>query len=193
MTRLDQLNLADLTVDEGARPAMPKLPQATDADRQKGRQLALIHRHYLQDMGRIAAVLRRINAGDAPPEDLRDIVLSSEMAQNFKAFGSLCGQECQILSMHHNIEETSMFPGLERPEHEGLRNVIARLRQEHTIVHELLIRLERAAKALVQAPIEENFTNTAAIFSQLETVVRSHFRYEETELEEAIGVYLDAI
>ncbi|MEM1361399.1 MAG: hemerythrin domain-containing protein [Pseudomonadota bacterium] len=193
MTRLDHMSLADLTVDDGARPLMPKLPQATDADREKGRQLALIHQHYLHDMGRIAAVLRRIKAGDAPPEDLRDIVLSSEMTQNFKAFGSLCGQECQILTMHHNIEETSMFPGLELPEHEGLRAVIARLRQEHRVVHELLVRLERAATMLMQMPKEENFKEAAVIFSQLERVVRSHFRYEETELEEAIGVYLDAI
>lgn len=34
----------------------------------------------------------------------------------------------------------------------------------------------------------EKYTEAGAVFRQVETVVRSHFGYEETQLEEAIGV-----
>jgi DNA-directed RNA polymerase delta subunit len=42
-------------------------------------------------------------------------------------------------------------------------------------------------------PSESEFADAKAIFSQLVEVVRSHFGYEERELEEAIGLFLDAI
>ena len=111
---LSQAPLDSLCVETGTRPRAPALPQATDTHRRAGRQLAAIHRGYLMDLARIAAVLDRIKAGDAPPEDLRDIVLSLDMGQNLRAFGSLCGQGCQMLVMHHNIEQSHMFPPIAR-------------------------------------------------------------------------------
>ena len=61
------------------------------------------------------------------------------------------------------------------------------------MVHELIIRLGHAAEALVEDPNEANFADAAATYRKLEAVVRSHFRYEETELAEAIGYYLGSI
>ncbi|MGF0540043.1 hypothetical protein ACQQ2Q_18780 [Agrobacterium sp. ES01] len=57
----------------------------------------------------------------------------------------------------------------------------------------MIIRLSRAADALAEAPSEENFIEAGNTFRKLEEVVRSHFGYEETELEEAIGYYLGSI
>jgi len=57
-------------------------------------------------------------------------------------------------------------------------------------VHELIKRLETAAKELVQNPDEQNFTQTKATFVQLHNVVISHFGYEETELREALGRFV---
>lgn len=61
--------------------------------------------------------------------------------------------------------------------------------EEHKAAHELLVRLERAAMALKFEVDQTNFDNARAVFRQLETVVHSHFGYEETQLEEAIGVF----
>ncbi|MEO1306827.1 MAG: hemerythrin domain-containing protein [Pseudomonadota bacterium] len=182
-----------LSLDEATRPSAPKLPQVTETQREAGRHLAAIHRAYLSDMARIKMVLERIEAGDAPPEHLQQVVLSLDMAQNYRAFGSLCGQGCQILTMHHNIEEQSMFPGIERRAVEGIRAVVARLREEHKVVHALIELLQQASVDLIDTPSEATFAAASNAFTQLEAVVRSHFRYEETELEEAIGVYLDSI
>jgi hypothetical protein len=193
MADLSNVPLQDLSLNESARPKAPPVPHATDQHRRQGRQLAAIHRHYLMDMGRIGAVLARIEAGDAPPEELKKITLSVDMAQNLRGFGSICGQECRVLKFHHDIEGADMFPRIEAAGGGMFRQVVAKLKAEHEVVHELLMRLDAAADRLVQAPTEENFAEAAAIFRKLEAVIRSHFGYEETELAEAIGYYLGQI
>jgi hypothetical protein len=193
MTDLSTRLLDDLELDEAARPAAPRVPAATDTHRRQGRQLAAIHRHYLMEIAQIGAVLERIEAGETPPEHLQRIVLSLDMAENFRAFGSLCGRECQMLKFHHDIESADMFPRIEAAGGGVFREVVAKLMAEHEVVHELIVRLGRAANTLAEDPREENFVQAAVIFRKLEEVVRSHFGYEETELAEAIGYYLGAI
>ncbi|HCQ58570.1 MAG TPA: hypothetical protein DIU10_11800, partial [Sulfitobacter sp.] len=106
------LPLSDLTIDTETRPPLPDMGEVSEAQRQAGRHLAAIHRHYLSDLSQIAQVMTRIEAGEAPPAELAHIVLHSQMAQNFAAAGTLCGQQCWALTMHHNIEEQSIFPQL---------------------------------------------------------------------------------
>lgn len=193
MTDLSTQPLDELNLDEAARPKAPPVPEATDIHRRQGGQLAAIHRHYLREMGQIGAVLARIEARDAPPEQLKQLVLSLDMAENFRAFGSLCGRECQVLKFHHDIESADMFPRIEAAGGGRFREVVAKLKAEHEVVHELIIRLSRAADALAASPSEANFVAAANTFRKLEEVVRSHFGYEETELAEAIGYYLGSI
>ncbi len=193
MTDLSTQSLDELSLDEAARPKAPPVPEATDTHLRQGQQLAAIHSHYLREMGQIGAVLARIEAGYTPPEHLKQIMLSLDMAENFRAFGSLCGRECQILKFHHDIESTDMFPRIEAAGGGRFREIVAKLKAEHEVVHELIMRLDRAADALAADPSEANFVRAAATFRKLEEVVRSHFGYEETELVEAIGYYLGSI
>jgi len=193
MTDLSILPLHDLTIDEASRPTAPKVAAATDMHRRKGRQLAAIHRHYLMEMAQIGAVLERIEAKDTPPEHLKKIVLSLDMAENFRVFGSLCGRECQVLKFHHDIESSDMFPRLEAAGGDMFQQIVAKLLSEHEVVHELIIRLGRAAEELATDPNEANFIGASQVYRKLEEVVRSHFGYEEAELEEAIGYYLGGI
>ena len=187
------LPLSDLTIDTETRPPLPDMGEVSEAQRQAGRHLAAIHRHYLMEMAQIGAVLARIEAGDAPPENLKQIVLSLDMTENLRAFGNLCGHECRVLKLHHDIEGSSMFPRIEAAGGGMFREVVAKLLSEHEVVHELIIRLSRAADALMEHPDEANFRHAAATYRKLEEVVRSHFGYEETELAEAIGYYLGSI
>ncbi|QLL41019.1 hemerythrin domain-containing protein [Sulfitobacter pontiacus] len=193
MTELSNQPLDQLSLDEAARPAAPPVPEATDAHRRQGRQLAAIHRHYLLEMAKIGAVLTRIEARDSPPEDLKRIVLSLDMAENFRTFGSLCGRECQVLKFHHDIESVDMFPRIEAAAGGKFREIVAKLKAEHAVVHELILRLDHAADVLTEDPSDVNFLHAATAFRKLEEVVRSHFRYEETELAESIGYYLGSV
>ena len=181
--------LEALDLDVEARPEAPDLGPVSRDQRRSGQHLAAIHRHYLSDLARIAQVLRRIEAGDAPPSELAHIVLHAEMAQNFRAFGNLCGQECRVLQMHHDIEEQAIFPALHARGSDGFRAVVDKLRAEHEVVHELLRRLGAAADRLMQDPGPDAMAEASAIFDRLAGTVRSHFRYEETALAEALGVY----
>ena len=193
MTDLSNQSLDALSLDEASRPKAPPVPEATDLHRRQGRQLAAIHRHYLMEMGQIGAVLARIEAGDAPPDNLKRIVLSLDMAENLQAFGSICGRQCQVLRFHHDIEGADMFPRIEAAGAGMFREVVAKLKSEHEVVHELIVRLGHAADNLTADSTEENFAQAAATFRKLEEIVRSHFGYEETELAEAIGYYLNGI
>ncbi len=166
----------------------PAFPKATDADRRVGKRLAAIHRMHLNDLGRIGIVLDQIETGEASGRDLSDALGSAEFAQNVRQFGSLCGRECKVLTFHHDAEEYSLFPQLAQSGNDALRAVVTRLQEEHRVVHELLVRLERASMTLMFDVDQKKFDATRAVFRQLETVVRSHFGYEETQLEEAIGV-----
>ena len=191
------MSLADtpldaLDVEAGTRPSAPKLDNVTEAQRAQGRHLAAIHAAYLQDMARISMVIDRIEAGDAPPAHLAQIVLASDMSQNYRAFGNLCGQGCHMLMMHHNIEEHHMFPQVEAKA-PGFGALVARLREEHEVVHELLDRLAACAQRLVETPDADGFIQTRATYRALHRAIQSHFGYEERELEAAIGKYLDGI
>ena len=181
------------SLNEATRPKMPPIAGATDRDRQNGRHLAAIHRHYLQEMARVEMVFRRIEAGDSPPEDLAQIVLSTDTSRNLTATGAICGQSCQMLMAHHNIEEGHMFPELAAHDNAALRAVVEKLKQEHEVIHALLLDLHSAAQALTETPSDTTFTAARTAFDALHAAIRSHFGYEETELAEAIGFYLDGI
>lgn len=193
MTELSTLSLDELNLNEAARLKAPTVLEASNRHRKQGQQLAAIHRYYLIEMARIGAILARIEARDAPPEHLKRIVLSLDMSENLREFGTLCGRECQVLKFHHDIENANMFPRIEAAGGGRFREIVAKLKAEHEVVHELIIRLNRAADELAENPSEAKFTHAAVTFRKLEEVVRSHFGYEETELAEAIGYYLGAI
>ena len=189
----NQKPLSELSIDPTTRPKAPAIDGVTADQRRKGGHLALIHRHHLQEMSRIARVLEAIEAGQSDASTLPNLILSLDMTRNFRAFGNMCGQECRMLTFHHDAEEQMMFPQLEEKGSAGLRAVVMRLREEHLVVHELIDRLHEAAVALVSDPGAQQFAATCDIFKALEQAVRSHFSYEETELAEAIGVHLDFI
>ena len=180
-------------LDEASRPKAPKLPQATDAHRQAGRHLAAIHRHYLHDMARIKMVLDRIEAGDAPPEHLHEVVLSLEMAENYRGLWIALRAGMSDPGDAPQHRRALHVPCIEARASAGFGDVVAKLRAEHKVVHARSTELERAATALMEAPTEAHFAKAATAFRHLEATVRSHFHYEETELEEAIGVYLDGV
>lgn len=190
---LETLSLHDLDLRENARPTVPPYPNVSEEQRHAGRHLAAIHRMHLREISKARLVLRHVSEGTSDPTVLLEALQNIEMSQNYRLFGNLCGQECRVLQFHHDAEEHHMFPALETNGTDEIRCVVAKLREEHVVVHELLERLQEAAFALISAPTEPSFTRTAKIFDKLEAVVRSHFGYEETELKDALGVHVGFI
>lgn len=185
----DTVSAALTALDEAGRPAAPAIENVGPHARAQGRHLAAIHRMHLRDIHAARNLLAQIEAGAAGAQDLVAAVPNMAMTQNYRAFGNLCGRECMILNAHHDIEEHHMFPSLERGGNAGINAVVEKLRAEHLVVHALLEQVYEAAVALVTELSEDSFAEARAVFEQLEAVVKSHFRYEETELEEAIGAF----
>ena len=187
---LSNTPLSELDLNENARPSAPDIPNLTDAQKSVGRHLKAIHRHHLREISRARSVLTHIEQGDADPSSLLEALKGMDLFDNMRVFGNLCGRECQMLTFHHDAEEQQAFPVLEQRGSEGLKLVVAKLRSEHLVVHELIQRLEQAANGLMSSPSETQFQTTREIFDVLERVVRSHFSYEETEIGDALGVHL---
>jgi iron-sulfur cluster repair protein YtfE (RIC family) len=179
---MEKLNRITL-LDDTKRPKAPKIDGLSPQQRAQGRRLGWFHNMHRAQLDEVRAAMEQLDV-----EGLRDKVAALAISANFRMFGNLCGEECMMLSGHHGIEDAHVFPLLHAAGSNGLRKVVERLMAEHLVVHELIEELEAAAHVLVSAPTEENFTLAKVAFSDLEKCVKSHFGYEETELEEALGV-----
>lgn len=175
-------------LDETTRPKAPKIEGVTSAQRHRGQQLAMIHQMHLEQIEHVEAVIAQIEAGNTEAHHVFDAVTDLRMMSNYRLFGNLCGQECRLLTFHHTSEDQHVFPALMQGS-EGLRRVVERLMFEHTVIHALLEELEMRAATLMKAPGQDNFTALSEAFRKLAATVRSHFGYEQTELEEAIGYH----
>jgi len=190
---LAQVALDDLDLNEAARPSVPPYANVTEQQLHAGRHLAAIHRIHLREISKARMVLRHVSEGTSDPSALIEALRDMDMSQNYRLFGNICGQECRMLQFHHDAEEHHMFPALETNGTDQVRCMVAKLREEHLVVHELIERLEEAAHTLKSTLSEQSFANAAEIFDKLEAVVRSHFGYEETGLSEALGVHVGYI
>ncbi|TVR11628.1 MAG: hypothetical protein EA385_01025 [Salinarimonadaceae bacterium] len=176
-------------LDDETRPRAPKIAGATDAHRAHGRRLRLFHHAHIHQLAQLRRVIEALARGEGDEAEVAARASSLAMAENYRRFGALCGHECQMLTLHHMIEDQEIFPRLAASGSEGLRKVVARLAKEHETVHALLVRLEEAAVALLRAPAPERVEAVRVVFEALERVVLSHFGYEERELEEALGYH----
>ena len=174
-------------LDDATRPKAPPIPGVTPAQRARGRRLALYHRHHLAELAAVRGALDRFLAGTGTVEAVTDGVASMTLTENYRAFGTLCGRQCHLLQMHHDIEEGDMYPRLRRSD--GLRRVLDRLGAEHRTVHALLERIRAIVRSVASAPTREQVLDLREVYGVFERVVISHFGYEERELEEAIGYY----
>lgn len=190
---LAQVALEDLDLNEAARPSVQPYSNVTEQQMNAGRHLAAIHRMHLREISKARMILRHVTEGTSDPSALIEALRAMDMSQNYRLFGNICGRECKMLQFHHDAEEHHIFPALEASGTDQVRCMVAKLREEHFVVHELIERLEEAAHALSSNPSNQSFSNAAEIFDKLEAVVRSHFGYEETGLREALGVHVGFI
>jgi Hemerythrin HHE cation binding domain len=174
--------------DDATRPLAPKIPNVSPEQRRHGQRLSLFHAMHLREMSRVNRAMEQVFAGNGSAEELLTTITSMQMVSNMNQFGNLCGATCQMLTGHHSIEDYHIFPVL-KGRSDGLNKVVERLKAEHIVIHDLLVNLEAAAVALINGPCSANARALRTAFTQLEGFVKSHFGYEQTELEEALGYY----
>src|ERR1700678_554301 len=144
-------------LDDSTRPKAPKIEGITPSQRRIGKRLALIHAHHLEQMNHVRWVMEQVEAGEQNAAKLLDAISSMQMTANYRLFGNLCGRECQMLTLHHTIEDQHLFQPL-RQASGTLKQVVDRLSREHLIIHQLLEALELAAMNATSKPGSETFS-----------------------------------
>jgi hemerythrin-like domain-containing protein len=108
------------------------------------------------------------------------------MRQNNWTLGAYCAAYCGLLTQHHGIEDTAVFPYLRRMD-AGLVPVIDRLEQEHAIIHEVVEGVDRALVNLVRKPAD--LTELQEAVDLLTDTLLSHLSYEERQIIEPLARY----
>jgi hypothetical protein len=171
-------------IDDRARPRLPAAASApvTDAGRAGQQALVAVHHHLRQEMQQVLDVVGQLAAGAADPAATRSLVNRMTMRQNYWSVGAFCAAYCRVLTMHHAIEDQSMFADLHRRD-TSLAPVLDRLSEEHEVIADLLDRLDRSLVALVgPTPSADDAARATAAVEELADTLLSHLTYEEEEL-----------
>ena len=136
--------------------------------------------------GLLEAAAEAAAAGHASAAEVREAVHAAGLTETYQRLGSWCGQLCQVLTQHHTIEDLVFSPQLKGAD-PALVPTVDRLMHEHTVVHEVLERIDASVvefsrdRALVGRLLAE--------VRHLEALLLSHFAYEEEAVGLALGVH----
>ena len=175
-------------LDDATRPPPVRLEGLTPRQKMPGQHLRAIHDHLRDNMVTLGKLIERAAAGQASPAEVAEATSGLEMVSNFRRFGNLCGQYCQVVHTHHSIEDYAIFPEIAK-QGEAFAAIAERLQAEHVVVHELLLRLVDALNALAAEPGADRFDETVEVYRALERVLLSHLGYEEEAIGDALGYF----
>jgi len=145
-------------------------------------------RDYLRgELDQVYDLIDQVAAGTLDAGTARSHINEMTMRQNNWTLGTYCESYCRVVTVHHTIEDQSMFPYLRRRD-PRLAPVIDRLQAEHRVIHDVLDGVDRALVAFVAAgggaAALAGLRDAADLLSD---TLRSHLAYEERELVEPIA------
>lgn len=176
-------------LDEATRPRRARRPRdapVTPAGRAGQRTLVGVHRHLRAELARIQELIGQVVENRVPPHDARELINRTTLRQNYWTLGAFCAAYCRVVSVHHTIEDVSLFPTL-RSADGSLAPVLDRLGEEHEVIAGVLDALDRALVELIAERAGPDEARAAA--DELSAVLLSHLAYEEEELLDPIGEF----
>jgi hemerythrin-like domain-containing protein len=176
-----QVNFPEVALDESTRPRAPKHDNAerTPSGEASADMLVNIHAHLRSELQQIRSVATEVLSGQSSPGAARSLINQMSMRQNYWSFGAFCAAYCQVLTMHHTIEDAHLFVGLKSRDAE-LGPVIDRLSAEHEVIAGVLTQLDQALVAMIREPDQLALVESA--IERLSIALLSHLDYEEEEL-----------
>jgi hemerythrin-like domain-containing protein len=176
----------ELPWDEASRPRYPVGPGAeeqagySDAQLAVPRHLLEVHDHLRSELTQVRDVVDQVARGMLAVGDARSAVNAMTMRQNQWTLGAYCESYCRIVTGHHTLEDQAVFPHLRWTDPDAAP-VIARLEEEHEVIHDVLDEVDRALVALVS---EEPgaLERLRHVVDLLTDTLLSHLAYEEREL-----------
>ncbi|MET3804088.1 hemerythrin-like domain-containing protein [Nakamurella sp. UYEF19] len=165
------------------------------------RNLVAIHDHLREELRQIGQAAADVASGELDAGAARNLINRMTMRQNRWTLGSFCAAYCRVVTIHHTIEDTHMFPAVAASAPE-LGPVLHRLEAEHEVIADVLDRFDRSLVLLVQenaAGAEWASGNSVAgqpnegtrevqrLAQELADLLLSHLRYEEDELKDGLA------
>ncbi|ROS43511.1 LLM class flavin-dependent oxidoreductase [Amycolatopsis thermoflava] len=178
---------AERVWDEDDRPsAPPPDPRRRHDDREQaaGQRLIEVHDHLRAELGQLRDLLTEVAAGTLDPGAARSRLHTLTLRQNNWTLGAYCESYCRVVSIHHQREDSDVFPALRRFE-PGLAPVLDRLADEHHAIQALVERVDAALVAFVGT--DGDITALHAALDLLTDALLSHLSYEERELTEPLA------
>ncbi|SFR11700.1 Flavin-dependent oxidoreductase, luciferase family (includes alkanesulfonate monooxygenase SsuD and methylene tetrahydromethanopterin reductase) [Lentzea waywayandensis] len=173
--------------DESTRPKGPA-PEAdavyTASGRAMGRQLIGVHNHLREELTKVRSIVAQVADGILDVGEARSEINTMTMRQNNWTMGAYCESYCRLVTIHHTLEDTSLYPQL-REGDARLGPVLDRLSEEHQVIHEVLERLDAALVAAVAEP--HRIREVQKAVDLLTDTLLSHLSYEEGELVEPMA------
>lgn len=175
--------------DESTRPSYESSGPAlawTAHERATGQHLVDVHDHLRTELAQLFDLIDQVEAGSVDPGRARSLINTMTMRQNDWALGAYCQSYCRVVTTHHTIEDTSMFPHL-RERDVALAPVIDRLEEEHHVIAGVLDEVDRALVAVVSEP--DGMVRLREAVDLLSDTMASHLSYEERMLVEPLARY----
>ena len=155
--------------------------------------LVAVHDHLRSELRQIRQAVDDVASGELEPAAARGMINRLTMRQNRWTLGSFCATYCRVVTIHHTIEDTHMFPALaaQAPE---LDPVLRRLEAEHEVIADVLDRFDRTLVLLVNDEngvgdsAADGLSETRRLADELSDLLLSHLGYEEDELEQGLGL-----
>jgi alkanesulfonate monooxygenase SsuD/methylene tetrahydromethanopterin reductase-like flavin-dependent oxidoreductase (luciferase family) len=159
--------------------------------RDNHRNLVAIHDHLRSELVQIGQAVNQVAAGELQPEAARSLIARMTLRQNHWTLGSFCASYCRIVTIHHAVEDTHMFPNLAGVA-PALQPVLDRLEAEHHVIAAVLDRFDRALVDLVREDDgsvgQAGTGEIGALAVELGDILLSHLAYEEDELAEGLAL-----
>ena len=171
-------------IDDATRPRRARGLELTFAQQLPGQHLRAIHDVFRGDLRALLDRVEEVRRGDATVAALRAAVNHLTGRRTQETLGGFCAQFCSFVTLHHTLEDQSMFPAVA-----GLPDyapVAERLAEEHVVIHAHLLRIDAVLRRLEGEPHAFDELDTAV--AALDEDLLSHFTYEETELAEPLGL-----
>ncbi len=172
--------------DEASRPTYPVRPDPAEQASYGPAQLAVprhlqeVHDHLRAELTQVRDVVEQVVRGHLAVGSARSAVNAMTMRQNNRTLGAYCESYCRVVTGHHGLEDTGIFPYLRASDPDAVP-VIDRLEEEHEVIHDVLDDVDRALVALVR-DVPGALDRLQHVVDLLTDTLLSHLAYEEREL-----------
>ncbi|HEX3899135.1 MAG TPA: hemerythrin domain-containing protein [Mycobacteriales bacterium] len=175
--------------DESQRPTVGPSPSAVTYSvlgRDVAQHLVDVHDHFRSELNQLLDLLEQLRGGLIGGGQARSFIAGMTIRQNSWTVGAYCASYCRMLTQHHGMEDSAIFPHL-RSSEPGLAPVLDRLAEEHLVIHGILESVDAALVGHLLDPTDVSLIDQAA--DALARTLLSHLAYEESQLLAPLARY----